>query len=238
MTDGLSTGDVLALTRDRDDDGFMNGMWGNPFIYLVWMYAMRWFNGGFGNDGNALTQAELFDGLGRQDILGNQREIQQSLCGISSAMQTGFGNIRYDNLQNTMGLQNAMTSGFYGVNSGLAENRFAQQQCCCETNRSIDAVRSDAYKNTCDITTAIHAEGEATRALINDNTMQALRDKLADRDRDLLYANFQNSQYLQNSYLVDALRPVSRPAYITCSPYQTTQNYCNGGFGVGGCTGA
>ena len=238
MTDGLSTGDVLALTRDRDDDGFMNGMWNNPFIYLVWMYAMRWFNGGFGNDGNALTQAELFDGLGRQDILGNQREIQQSLCGISGAMQTGFGNIRYDNLQNVMGLQSAMTSGFYGVNSGLAENRFAQQQCCCETNRSIDAVRADAYKNTCEITTAIHAEGEATRALINDNTMQALRDKLADRDRDLLYANFQNSQYLQNSYLVDALRPVSRPAYITCSPYQTTQNYCNGGFGVGGCTGA
>lgn len=153
-------------------------------------------------------------------------------------MQTGFGNIRYDNLQNVMGLQNAMTSGFYGVNSGLAENRFAQQQCCCETNRSIDAVRSDAYKNTCDITTAIHAEGEATRALINENSMQALRDKLADRDRDLLYANFQNSQYLQNSYLVDTLSPVSRPAYITCSPYQATQNYCNGGFGVGGCTGA
>lgn len=238
MTDGLSAGDVLALTRDRDDDGYMMAWMNNPFIYFVWMMFMRWFNNG--DNGNALTQAELFDGLGRQDILGNQREIQQSLCGISGAMQTGFGNIRYDNLQNVMGLQNAMTSGFYGVNSGLAENRFAQQQCCCETNRSIDAVRSEAYKNTCDITTAIHAEGETTRALINENTMQALRDKLADRDRDLLYANFQNSQYLQNSYLVDALRPVSRPAYITCSPYQTTQNYCNGGFGVGvsGCTGA
>lgn len=236
MTDGLSAGDVLALTRDRDDDGYMMAWMNNPFIYFVWMMFMRWFNNG--DNGNALTQAELFDGLGRQDILGNQREIQQSLCGISGAMQTGFGNIRYDNLQNVMGLQNAMTSGFYGVNSGLAENRFAQQQCCCETNRSIDAVRSESYKNTCDITTAIHAEGEATRALINENTMQALRDKLADRDRDLLYANFQNSQYLQNSYLVDALRPVSRPAYITCSPYQTTQNYCNGGFGVGGCTGA
>lgn len=236
MTDGLSAGDVLALTRDRDDDGYMMAWMNNPFIYFVWMMFMRWFNNG--DNGNALTQAELFDGLGRQDILGNQREIQQSLCGISGAMQTGFGNIRYDNLQNVMGLQNAMTSGFYGVNSGLAENRFAQQQCCCETNRSIDAVRSEAYKNTCEITTAIHAEGEATRALINENTMQALRDKLADRDRDLLYANFQNSQYLQNSYLVDALRPVSRPAYITCSPYQTTQNYCNGGFGVGGCTGA
>lgn len=236
MTDGLSAGDVLALTRDRDDDGYMMAWMNNPFIYFVWMMFMRWFNNGDGS--NALTQAELFDGLGRQDILGNQREIQQTLCGINGAMQTGFGNIRYDNLQNVMGLQSAMTSGFYGVNSGLAENRFAQQQCCCETNRSIDAVRSDAYKNTCEITTAIHAEGEATRALINDNTMQALRDKLADRDRDLLYANLQNSQYLQNSYLIDALRPVSRPAYITCSPYQSTQNYCCGGYGVSGCTGA
>lgn len=236
MTDGLSAGDVLALTRDRDDDGYMMAWMNNPFIYFVWMMFMRWFNNGDGS--NALTQAELFDGLGRQDILGNQREIQQTLCGINGAMQTGFGNIRYDNLQNVMGLQSAMTSGFYGVNSGLAENRFAQQQCCCETNRSIDAVRSDAYKNTCEITTAIHAEGEATRALINDNTMQALRDKLADRDRDLLYANLQNSQYLQNSYLIDALRPVSRPAYITCSPYQSTQNYCCGGYGVSGCAGA
>ena len=236
MTDGLSAGDVLALTRDRDDDGYMMAWMNNPFIYFVWMMFMRWFNNG--DCGNALTQAELFDGLGRQDILGNQREIQQTLCGINGAMQTGFGNIRYDNLQNVMGLQSAMTSGFYGVNSGLAENRFAQQQCCCETNRSIDAVRSDAYKNTCEITTAIHAEGEATRALINDNTMQALRDKLADRDRDLLYANLQNSQYLQNSYLIDALRPVSRPAYITCSPYQSTQNYCCGGYGVSGCAGA
>ena len=236
MTDGLSAGDVLALTRDRDDDGYMMAWMNNPFIYFVWMMFMRWFNNGDG--GNALTQAELFDGLGRQDILGNQREIQQTLCGINGAMQTGFGNIRYDNLQNVMGLQNAMTSGFYGVNSGLAENRFAQQQCCCELKSGQKDLANEAYRNTCEITTAIHAEGEATRALINDNTMQELRDKLSDRDRDLLYANLQNSQYLQNSYLIDALRPVSRPAYITCSPYQTTQNYCCGGYGVSGCTGA
>lgn len=211
----LSVADAMALSGRRDDD---YGMWmNNPFIYLVWMWVMRAFNGE--NGGNALTQAELFDGLGRQDILGNQREIQQSLCGIGRDMATGFGDVRYDNLNNTFGLQSNMTQGFFGVERSLADNRFAQQECCCATQRAIDGVRSDAYKNTCEITTAIHAEGEATRALINDNTMQALRDKLADRDRDLLYANFQNSQFLQNSYLVDALRPVARPAYITCSPY-------------------
>ena len=222
MNEGLSAGDILALTRDQDG---MGNAWNNPFVYLVWLALLGGNGGLFGNrDSNALqgalTRSDMFEGFNNQDINSQLRGITNGLC-------DGF-----------YAVNNGLKDGFYGIQSALAENRFAQQQCCCETNRSIDAVRSDAYKNTCEITTAIHAEGEATRALINDNTMQALRDKLADRDRDLLYANLQNSQYLQNSYLIDALRPVSRPAYITCSPYQSTQNYCCGGYGVSGCTGA
>lgn len=235
MTDGLSVADALAL-QNRDDDGFMGGgIWNNPFIYLVWMYAMRWFNN-MNDGGNGLTQAELMDGLGRQDILGNQREIIQSLCNMNGTMQAGFGNIRYDNLQNVMGLQNAMTSGFYGVNSGLAENRFAQQQCCCDIKQGIAGLSAENYKNTCEITTAIHAEGEATRALINSNTMQELRDRLADRDRDLLTANFQLSQQAQSANLIGTLRPFPQPAYITCSPYTTAGvSYCSGTYGCGSC---
>ena len=97
-----------------------------------------------------------------------------------------------------------------------------------QTNRNIDAVRFDAAKNTCEITTAIHNEGEATRALINANTMQALRDKLADRDRELMTANFQLSQQAQNAYLINEIRPCARPAYITGSPY-TTASFCGCG---------
>jgi hypothetical protein len=26
--------------------GFGNGMWNNPFMYLVWMWMMRWMNRG------------------------------------------------------------------------------------------------------------------------------------------------------------------------------------------------
>ena len=91
--------------------------------------------------------------------------------------------------------------------------------CCCETNRNIDAVRYEAAQHTCEITNAIHAEGEATRALINANTMQDLRDKLQA-------AQFQLSQVNQNAYLVDQLRPCARPAYITCSPYQAANPCC------------
>ena len=94
-----------------------------------------------------------------------------------------------------------------------------------ETNRNIDAVRYEAAQNTCQITNAIHQEGEATRALINANTVQELRDKLEARDRDILARDFQLSQLNQNATLINAIKPCPIPAYITCSPYAT--NNCS-----------
>jgi hypothetical protein len=111
---------------------------------------------------------------------------------------------------------------------GIAENRFAAQNCCCETNRNIDAVRFENAQNTCAITNAIHAEGEATRALINANAMQDLRDRLEARDREVMVRDFQLSQLAQNQYLVNEIRPCAKPAYITCSPY-TTASFCGCG---------
>lgn len=106
----------------------------------------------------------------------------------------------------------------------------------CQTQRAIDNVVAQDYKNTCEITTAIHAEGEATRALINANTMQELRDRLADRDRNLLTANFQLSQQAQSANIISTLQPTPKPAYLTCSPYYA---YNSGAcFGNGcGCNG-
>ena len=210
MNEGLSAADVMAMTKDSGSE-WMN----NPFIYLVWLALLG--NGGFSGFGGgaqgAITRSDLFEGFNNQDVNGQLRGITSGICDGFYAMNTG------------------MLNGFYGLQGALAENRFASQNCCCETNRNIDAVRYEGAKNTCDITSAIHAEGEATRALINANTMQALRDKLEDRDRELMTANFQLSQQAQNSYLLNELRPCAKPAYITCSPYVT--NGCGYGCGIG-----
>lgn len=203
MNEGLSAGDILALTKNNE-----NGMWDNPFIYLVWLAVLGGGNGLFGNRGDAavqgaITRSDLFEGFNNQDVNGQLRGITNGLCDGFYAINSG------------------MKDGFYGTQGAIAENRFAAQQCCCETNRNIDAVRYESAQNTCAITNAIHAEGEATRALINANTMQELRDKLEARDRDILARDFQLSQLSQNAYLVNELRPCAKPAYITCSPYTT-----------------
>ena len=215
MNEGLTASDVLALTRNNNNE---DSMWNNPFIYLVWLAVLG--NGGlFGNRGvgdaavqGAITRSDLFEGFNTQDINGQLRGITNGLC-------DGF-----------YAINNGLKDGFYGIKGALAENRFAAQNCCCETNRNSDAVRYEGSQNTCAITNAIHAEGEATRALINSNVMQELRDKLEARDRDVLVRDFQIPQLAQSANLVNELRPCAKPAYITCSPY-TTPN-----FGCGACS--
>ena len=211
MTEGLSAADIMALTKDSDG---MGNIWSNPFIYLVWLAVLGGGNGLFGNRNaevqGALTRSDLFEGFTSQDVNGQLRGITNGIC-------DGF-----------YAVNSSLKDGFYGTQSAIAESRFAAQQCCCDTNRSIDAVRFDAAKNTCEITNAIHAEGEATRALINSNTMQALRDKLEERDRELMAAQLQLGNISQTQTLINELRPCARPAYITCSPYTTT-SFCGCG---------
>lgn len=206
--ENYSLADIRAATHDNDNDGWGgDGGWFWIVVLFLFMFGFGG-NGMWGNNGavqGALTRSDLCEGFNFQNIENGIRGIQNGLCDGFYAMNT------------------TMLQGFNNLGSQIQENRFTAQQCCCETNRNIDAVRAENYKNTCEITTAIHNEGEQTRALINQNTVQALRDKLEDKDRALLTANFQLSQQAQNAYLLEQLNPRSTPAYLTCSPYESNQ---------------
>lgn len=207
MDTGLSAADVMALTNREEEN-----MWNNPFVYLVWLWAFSAFGGGFGGFGNrnasdALTRAELYDGFNFQNIENGIRGIQNGLCDGFYAMNT-------TNLQ-----------GFNGIGSAIANLGYQNQQCCCETNRNIDAVRYDMSRGFCDV---INAQAQNTQRIIDkmcDQEIQALRDQLQT-------ANFQLSQQAQNATLINAIRPFPQPAYITCSPY-TSSNHCGIGCGCG-----
>ena len=80
----------------------------------------------------------------------------------------------------------------------------------------------------------LREEGQANTQKILDamcqNTIDSLREKLADRDRELQTARFQISQIDQTANLTNTLRPFPQPAYITASPYQSYY----AGYGVSG----
>lgn len=231
MTEGNGVVPVMDINRGGGygwGDGC--GMW---FIWIIVIFALMggWGNGFGNNRGNlgaeifangSMTRDQIADEFAYNDIKNNVRGVQNGLCDGFYAMNTTM-------LQGFNGVQRDVMQGNYNLGSQLAENRFAQQQCCCETNRNIDAVRAENYKNTCEIVNAVKTQGEATRALIVANQVQDLRDRLADRDRDLQTANFQLSQQAQNATLIRSLRPYPIPAYPATSPYQSAAN----GFGCG-----
>ena len=211
MENGLSVADALALDKSDCEFGG-NGAWMMMFLFFL----LAWGGNGFGGWGNgnaaqgALTRGELCQDMNFQSLENDVRGVQSGLCDGFYAMNTG------------------MLNGFYGVNNAIQQAQFAAQQCCCETNRNIDAVRYENAKNTCDIVNAIKADGDATRAMMTQNAMQSLRDQLQT-------ANFQLSQQAQNATLINAIRPTPVPAYVTCSPYESNM-YASGCYrNVNGC---
>lgn len=165
-------------------------------------FLLAWGGGGlFGNNGaannpavqGALTRSDMFEGF--------------NMNGMSRQLE---------------GLQNGLYQGFYGVSQSMHgisdlinQGRFDNAKCCCETNRNIDAVRYENAKNTCDIITAGHADTQRVIDFLTTNEMQHLRDELQ-------IARGQLSNVAQTQNLIDTLRPYPSPAYITCSPYEST----------------
>lgn len=224
MTDGtmLSAADVAAVTRNNDG---CNDMWGGGMwiwiILIAFIFPMMM--GGWNRSGVEAGVQDNFisDEFVKRDIFNTNQNVSNTAC------QT-----QRDVLENR-----------YTNQLGLQQLQASQQNCCCETQKEILQSRYDAAlvaqnaqaqmaQCCCDIKESILADGNATRQLIQENTIQALRDKIADRDRDLQNAYNQISQVSQTRTIIDAVRPTPTPAYITCSPYFA---YNMAGLGCGCC---
>ena len=199
MGEGLSAGDILALTKESNRDGFLEG---NGIIILILFFLIFGFGGGgygYNNRGNCATQQEITNGFNFNNLDNGVRGIERGIC------ELGYAGLQQSNQ----------------TQAAIANLGYQTQQCCCETNRNIDAVRYENAKNTCEITNAIHCEGEQTRALITANVMQELRDQ------NQAY-QLQLSNQAQSANLIATLRPTPIPAYVTCSPYEAANFYGNG----------
>ena len=145
---GLSAGDILALTKENG--GFLEG--NGILIVLFFFLAFTGGLGGFGGNGAYQVPAT-------KDYVSDRFNNQNVINGLS-------------------GLSKDVTTGTYEMKSAVAEAQASLQKCCCDTNRNIDALRYDNEKTGASIVSAIHADGEATRKVISDAITQNLRDQL------------------------------------------------------------
>lgn len=213
---GLSIADAMALAGNKNEGGLFEGT--SAWVFFLF-FLLAWGGGGgfFGGGGNStregeLTRAEMYNALGQQDSFVNQSNIMRELSAFERDAANNWGAMKYDNL---MGVNSIM--------SQMAANAAAQAQCCCETNRNIDAVRYENAKNTGDV---VHNAQLNTRDILESQNAGFQRildfltnDKIESLRNELQSAQLQLGNMSQTTTLINTLRPFPAPAYITNSPY-------------------
>lgn len=188
----MSNAELLALLNSKDDEDGMG--WNNPFFYLIFIWLFAMFGGagfgGFGGFGGGYGAQQISNDF----LFSNLNAGQDAIRASQIATQNGIASTAYDlsNQINAVGqtIGQGLCSSTYELSSKIDAGRYDQalatqelsrqiSDSCCATNRNIDALANQMTMDTCAIKEAIFRDGEATRALINANTTQQLRDKLS-----------------------------------------------------------
>lgn len=200
--------------------GMFSGGSSDWIVFLIIAIIFGWGNGGIGGRNGAGTLATensyIANEFNYSNLSNGIRGLERDLCDL------GF------NLNSSIASQGeltrgAVTSGFVETQRGFYDLSAQMANCCCETNRNLDALRYEGAKNTCDIITAgnlntrdlIEAGNANTQRIVDmmtQNTIQDLRDKNTA-------LTLQVSQIAQTQSIVDQLKPCPKPAYIVGNPY-------------------
>lgn len=145
-----SLADIKAVTGDNDGMFGGNGAW----LIIILLFLLGGGNGfGYGNGGRVATVEDV-------NTSANFTRLENQVRMNENTIQAGFTNtfngicdLGYKELQNYSNLR---------YDNAIGQKELAAQiaDCCCKTQ------------------TAIHAEGEATRALIQENKIEALQQKI------------------------------------------------------------
>lgn len=232
---------------------FIGGAWGGGFggfgggigCLLPWLFM----GNGFGGNGNCATQADLAAGFNNSAVLGKLNDLTLGQTGIQQTMCQGFNGINTAVLGGFHGVDNAVCTLGYQTQQGVNEITRQISDCCCTTQRAIDANTNAALMNTMNLQRQISdccCENEKMNmqnrfdAQTNHcGTLQAI-DKLGDRiigymaNADTQRLRDENqalrlsaSQAAQNAYLIGQLRPSPIPSYRVPNPYCCQPNPCD-----------
>ena len=179
--DTVSLSDIAAVTRGNDNDGWGNGgAWWIIILFLfVFMGGGFWGNrnGDYGQYATAATQQEILFGQQFGQINDRFTNIGNGICNLGYEMQGGFGQLGKEVALGQSNLNQAVMGTGNALSRQLGD-------CCCENRLAVANLGAQMDRQTCEITTAIKAEAAATRAMLQEDTIQRLRDQVADLRMD------------------------------------------------------
>ncbi len=223
-----------------------NGAW---WIIILFLFAFAGNWGNYGNGGMPAGISEnytLISDMGQieRKIDGVYAGICDSTFALNNAITNGFASAQNTMTQGFAGLNTGIVS--QGYESRLATQQLGQQmaQCCCDIREGISNVNFNMAQNanatqnaintgfcqtnfnnqsnTRDIIDAQNAGTQAILKAIEDNKVEALKDRIAEQNQMINSLQLTASQSAQNEYLISALRPQPVPAF----PASKLYGYC------------
>ena len=231
---------LLASGNWGNQNGQNGGMFGTAPIVV--------------NDGNCngvqrgFDQAAVMGGINgiQAAVTGGFADVQNALCNGFAQAEIAANGRQMANMNQAFGMQTAMSQGFNGLQSQLA-------QCCCENRlASADlkytvatencADRTQAMQNTRDIIDAINNRAQGIENKLCQLELDGVKNQLAQAQREnvglqnqLNMANLAASQTAQNATIRDSIIgelrscPIpSQPVYGNQPIFSYPQNNCCG----------
>lgn len=236
MHSGYSLTDIATATgRNGNGNGWGDG--NDWWIILLFLFAFGGrgfggFGGGYGGAGDTgwATQADVRAAVDQQTLISKLDQQTYGLADSTYALNNSITNGFH-------GVDNAICTLGYNIQSGVNSLSHQMSDCCCETQRLIERGFCDTNYNmatqACDTRRAI---SDSTRDIIDSNNAGVrsildflTQDKIATLTAENQSLKFAASQAAQNNYLVSKLDPCPVPAYVVPNP-----NCCYNGYGTYG----
>ena len=180
--------------------GNNGGMWGGDSIWAILLLALFGFgNRGYGYGGGGAGAEALGYELGK--------------VATTNDVASGFNNSAVLNNQNETKL--ALTQGFAGLNTvigqGFSSTSHQISDCCCRTQAAIADLKYANEAQTCQIITNQNANTQKIIDYLTNEKIESLR-----AENVALKGRLSNNE--QSAYIINALNPQARPAYIVPNP--------------------
>ena len=132
-TMGVGLGDALQLaTRGNDGNG-----WGGGALWVIVLFLIMFGNGwNRGTSGEAVTEAGLCNAMNFNNLENAVGRLSDKEDLHMMQLSQGLSSVGYESLRNFADTQATVKDGDYALSRQVAD-------CCCTTQRAIDAVNAN-----------------------------------------------------------------------------------------------
>lgn len=186
MDNGYDLSDIRAATGGGGFGGDSGAWW----MVILFALIFGWGGNGWGNNGfqnaigyeNLATSNEVQRGFDNQNSMANQREILAAVNAGTAQAVAATNQTFHDTVQYVGDKYGELQRDIAGIAVGQANALANQNQCCCETKMLISETASqqryDSAMQTAQLQQAIQAEGNATRAMIQQDKIEGLQQQV------------------------------------------------------------